>query len=134
MINKIIVALFRRNKKGMRFSNANMILFISKLVFCLLIFIYGITTLHILENNFHFIDISWRKPKNRWGYLPVMLVLYFILNHFTWKENEVEAFDNNPENDSEIKSAWILFLFLLVLGFIFMVIVAKYNQGNPLSD
>ena len=118
----------------MRFSNANMILFISKLVFCLLIFIYGITTLHILENNLHFIDISWSKPKNRWGYLPIMLVLYFILNHFTWKENEVETFNNNPENDSEIKSAWILFLFLLVLGFIFMVIVAKYNQGNPLSD
>lgn len=134
IINEMIVALYRREQKSMQYSEGNARLFIAKLVFCLLIWIWILPIIGIVENNLHWIEISFNKPKSRIGYLPILMAMYFLLNRFTWKLKEVDEYLADEENDESIKKAKRLFFILLVLGFVFLIAVAKYNQGNPLSD
>ena len=61
-------------------------------------------------------------------------MIYIPLNYFTWKLKEVDSYLADEENEESIKKAKRLFFILLVLGFIFLIAVAKYNQGNPHSD
>ncbi len=134
IVNEIIVALYRREQKSMYHSEGNARLFIAKLVFCLLTWIWLLPMIGILENNLHWIEITFDTPKTRIGYLPILLLMYFILNHFTWKLKEVDEYSADEENEESIRKAKRLFFTLIILGFIFLVVVAKYNQGNPLSD
>jgi len=133
-INKVIVAIYESKQKSMQYSEGRARLFIAKLAFCVLIWIWLLPILGILENNLHWIEISFNTPELRIGYLPILIVMYFLINHFTWKLKEVDEYLANEENEESIKKAKRLFFILLVLGFIFLIAVAKYNQGNPLSD
>ncbi|NDK57362.1 hypothetical protein [Pontibacter fetidus] len=133
-INKMIVALYQREQINMQYSGGTARLFIAKLVFCLLIWIWLLPILGILENNLNLIEISFEKPSTKWGYVPILIILYLALHYFTWKVKEVDEFIENEENIESIKSAKRLFFILLVIGFVFLIAVAKYNQGNPLSD
>lgn len=130
----MLVALYKREQVNMQYSEGNGRLFVAKLVFCLLIWIWLLPILGILENNLHWIEISFDKPKSRIGYLPVPLLIYFILNHFTWKLKDVDEYLAGKDNSENIRRAKRLFFILLVLGFVALVGVAKYNQGDTLSD
>lgn len=118
----------------MQYSGGKARFFIAKLVFCLLIWIWLLPLLAILENNLGLIEISFQKPSHRIGYLPVLLVMYFILNHFTLKVEEADKFLKGCENKDEMKGYRKWFLTLIAIGFVFLVVMAKLNQGNPLSD
>ncbi|MFD2523347.1 hypothetical protein [Emticicia soli] len=133
-INKMIVAIYQSRQKSMKYSEGNARLFIAKLAFCVLVWIWLLPILNIFENNLHWIEISFNTPKTRIGYLPVLLAMYFILHYFTWKLNEVDKYSSDEANEQSIKKAKRLFITLLIIGFIFLVTIAKYNQGNPLSD
>ncbi|PSR53409.1 hypothetical protein AHMF7605_07640 [Adhaeribacter arboris] len=134
VVNKIIAGLYQKEQASMQFSGGKARLFIAKCVFCLLIWIWLLPVFGILENNLGIIEISFQKPSHRIGYLPILLLMYFILNYFTAKVNEIDVFLVEEENREAVKKARKLFLLLIVLGFIFLVIIAKYNEGNPLSD
>lgn len=118
----------------MKYSGGKARLFIAKLVFCLLIWIWLLPLLGILEDNLGLIEISFDRPSHRIGYLPVLLVMYFILNHFTLGVEDADKYLMESENKAEMKSYRKRFLVLIAIGFIFLIIVAKFNQGNPLSD
>lgn len=133
-INKIIVSIYQSKQKSMQHSEGNARLFIAKLAFCVLLWIWLLPLLGILENNLHWIEISFNTPKSRIGYLPILMLMYFLLNHFTWKLKEVDAYSRDIENEESIKKARRLFFILLIFGFVFLIAIAKYNQGNPLSD
>jgi hypothetical protein len=134
IVDKIIIALYSAEQKNMQYSGGKARLFIAKLVFCLLLWIWLLPILGILENNLELIEISYLRPNHRIAYIPVLLVMYLILNHFTVKIEDVDTYLEEDENKSEVKGYRVLFLVLIVLGFAFLVVVAKYNQGNPLSD
>jgi len=133
-VDKIIIALYIAEQRSMQYSGGKARLFVAKLVFCLLIWIWLLPIMGILENNLLLIEISFPQPNHRIAYLPVLLVMYLMLNQFTIKLKEVDYFLMEDENRNEIKKYRKLFLTLIVVGFAFLVIVAKYNQGNTLSD
>ncbi len=133
-INRMIVAIYQSKQKSMQYSEGRARLFIAKLAFCVLIWIWLLPILGILENNLHWIEISFNTTKSRIGYLPILIAMYFILHYFTWKLKKVDEYSANEDNEESIKKAKRLFFILLILGFVFLVAVAKYNQGNPLSD
>jgi uncharacterized membrane protein len=118
----------------MQYTEGRARLFIAKLAFCVLIWIWLLPILGILENNLHWIEISFNTPKSRIGYLPILMAMYFILHYFTWQLKEVDSYLADVEKEESIKKAKRLFFILLVLGFVFLIAVAKYNQGNPISD
>lgn len=133
-INKMIVALYQREQRSMQYSGGTARLFIAKLVFCLLIWIWLLPIFGILENNLNIVEISFDKPTTRWGYVPILFLIYLTVHYFTWKVSDVNKFIADDGNTESIKAAKKLFFALLIIGFIFLVAVAKYNQGNPLSD
>ncbi|MCC9138939.1 hypothetical protein ACFSKU_08825 [Pontibacter silvestris] len=133
-VNKLITALYAAEQKNMQYSGGKARLFIAKLVFCLLIWIWLLPLLGILENNLGLIEISFHKPRHRIGYLPVLLVLYFILSYFTLRVEDADKYLRESENKAEMKSYRKWFVALIAIGFTFLIVVAKFNQGNPLSD
>ncbi len=133
-INYMLTALFHFFKKRMKKYSDDTILFRAKILVCALIWIYVLPLTLLLERGFRNINIIYNLPHSLWAYLPILLLMYFILNHFTWKLKEVDSYLADEENEESIKKAKRLFFILLVLGFIFLIAVAKYNQGNPHSD
>jgi uncharacterized membrane protein len=134
IINEMIVALYKREQRSMQYSEGNARLFIAKLVFCLLLWLWLLPTIGLIEHTFRSVDIIYTLPRGRLFASVIALILYFLLNHFTWKLKEVDSYLEDEENEESIKKAKRLFFILLVLGFVFLIAVAKYNQGNPLSD
>jgi len=134
IINEMIVALYRREQKSMQYSEGNARLFVAKLVFCLLIWIWFLPLQMLVERNFRTIDIIYNIPRGRFFAFLIVMVIYFPLHYITWKLKEVDEYLAKEENEESIKKAKRLFFILLVVGFIFLIAVAKYNQGNSLSD
>ncbi len=128
----MIVALYQREQKNMQYSEGTARLFIAKLLFCLLTWIWLLPILSVLENNLKLFEISFDRPSTRWGFLPILLIMYLAVNYFTWKVNVVDEFLADEGNAESIIGAKKSFFFLLIIGFVFLVAVAKYNQGNPL--
>ncbi len=116
----------------MQYSEGTARLFIAKLLFCLLTWIWLLPILSVLENNLKLFEISFDRPSTRWGFLPILLIMYLAVNYFTWKVNEVDEFLADEDNAESIKAAKKSFFFLLIIGFVFLAAIAKYNQGNPL--
>lgn len=108
-INKMIVAIYQSKQKSMKYSEGHARLFIAKLAFCVLVWIWLLPILGILENNLHWIEISFNTPKTRIGYLPVLLIMYFIVHYFTWKLKEVDNYSSDEANEQSIKKAKRLF-------------------------
>lgn len=132
--DKLIISIYYNQQKSMLYSDGKAKLFIAKLVFCLLLWIWLLPILGILENNFELIEISFPMTQSRWTYLPLLLTMYIIINFSTIQINQVEEFASREENVGKIKKFRKIFLILIALGFIFLVIVARYNQGNSLLD
>lgn len=134
IINQMIVALYRREQKSMKYSEGNARLFVAKLVFCLLIWIWLLPIIGILEHIIDRISIISYLPDGRLFAFLIAIILYFILNSFTWKLKEIDEYSSNEDNESSIRKAKSLFFTLLIIGFIFLIAVAKYNQANPILD
>jgi phosphoglycerol transferase MdoB-like AlkP superfamily enzyme len=134
LINEMIVALYKREQRSMQNSEGNARLFIAKLVFCLLIWIWFLPIQMLIERNFRNIDVIYNIPRGRGSAFVILLIIYFPLHFFTWKLKEVDSYLADEENEESIKKAKRLFFLLLVLGFVFLIAVAKYNQYNPISD
>ncbi|GAB3162578.1 hypothetical protein GCM10027291_00520 [Telluribacter humicola] len=60
----------------------------------------------------------------------ILIFIYFILNPFTWNLEQVDAYSVDGKNQESINKAKWLFVTLLVVGFVFLVIVAKYKQEH----
>lgn len=133
-INKMIVAIYQSNQKRMKYSEGNVRLFFAKLAFCVFLWIWLLPIIGILEHTFAGIDIIYNLPNGRVFAFLILIMIYIPLNYFTWKLKEVDSYLADEENEESIKKAKRLFFILLVLGFIFLIAVAKYNQGNPHSD
>ena len=129
MINKMISALYKRELESTLFMNSKSTLFISKLKFILVIYLMTLILYSFLyQLLFSIFKINF--PKSLVGTAIVMLILYFLLNYFTWKLDKIEQYCGDPDNFTELKSAWRLYLFLLIGGTIVLMITAKYNEAH----
>ncbi len=133
-INKMIVAIYQSNQKRMKYSEGNVRLFFAKLAFCVFLWIWLLPILMLVERSFREVDIIYNLPNGRVFAFLILIMIYIPLNYFTWKLKEADEYLTNKENEDSINKAKRLFFILLVFGFIFLIAVAKYNQGNPLSD
>ena len=129
-INKMIVFLYQGNKISMQYSGGRARLQIAKFTFCGAMLVWIFPILSILRNNLNLISSDFYLPGGRGTLLLIVLGMYFVLNLFTWKLKEVDAYLDNEENEQEIKNAKRSLLYLIIVGFLFFLVVAKYNEGK----
>ncbi len=130
-IDKLIISAYVAEKKYMEYYGRRGRFFLAKLLFWVLVWIWLLPILSILENNLGLnlgvLEAILLIPDNRISYFPILLVMYFVLNLFTLKVDEADAFLAEDDNSSKVKEYKRLFILLLVVGFAFLVIIARYN-------
>lgn len=133
-INKMIAAFYVIRKRSRKQYDGKAGLFSIKILFCLLAWIWLLPTIGLIHRAFNTIDIIAWFPKDNLFALIYLLILYPIINYFTWNLAEVKAYIAVNTNEENLKSARRLFFALLIVGFVFLIIVAMYNKYHPLHD
>jgi hypothetical protein len=132
-INKMIVALYLRNKESMKFSDSPAILFISKLTFSLPIFVWltffiSISERFLLKSK----SILDFLPNGKYALWPIVILIYFIFNHFTWKIKEVLHFVDNELVENEMKKLIRVFWAITILGILLSGSIGYQNKWHSL--
>src|SRR6218665_144 len=123
-INEMIAAFYIIRKRSNKQYDGKESLFSIKILFCLLVWIWLLPTISLIQRAFNTIDIIAWFPKDNLFALVYLLIIYPIINYSTWNLAEVEEYIAANQDEESITSAKRLFFTLLIMGFVFLVIVA----------
>ncbi|GAA3968237.1 hypothetical protein [Hymenobacter antarcticus] len=129
-INILIASLYVRSRVTMIYSGNSAVLFIAKATFCVVLWIYLLTVVSVYIGISGKYELMVDIPNSRIYYVLVLAIIYLPVNLLTWKIDEVEFFVSDDENQNIIQRGQRTFIILLVIGFILMVIAAKYKNGT----
>jgi steroid 5-alpha reductase family enzyme len=129
VFNKIIAFLYLTNKVSMKYSNNRVRVFFAKVVLALVLFFWLLVIQGLLSLLFGLkINLSNIASAGKFESALILIVLYFIINAFTWNTEQLEKYVSNPENEVEIKSAKKALIILFVGGFVLSMGLAIYNH------
>ena len=130
LVNILIASLYYHSKETMKYSEGRAVLFVAKLTFCLLLWIWflPITGLIIYSLTQHQTDFGF--PNVSLFYVIILALIYLPVNAVTWKLADVDMFVENEQNQNLIEKGRQIFVAIVVVGFVFLVIAAKYNAGT----
>ena len=129
-VNILIASLYSRAKETMNYSGSSAILFIAKITFCALLWIYLLTVISVFVGITGKNEMMISIPNSIIYYIAILLLIYLPMNLFTWKVAEVKSFVTDEENQILIQQGQRNFIILLVVGFILMVTAAKFKNGT----
>ena len=129
--NYFLAVLYRRNHATMKSSGDSAVVLIAKLQLALLPFVYVMPVVGALGRLFtHRQTDVHLTSSNRWDAV-LELGAYFVPVHLlAWPTARLVAFAKEVENQPLLRQAQQRLVLLLVVGFILLVVLSKYNNGT----
>jgi hypothetical protein len=122
-LNYMIAALFISNKSSMKYSGNSARLFIAKLTFSLMAWIWVLFVLKVVESKSYLVDYLSSSTYCNW---VIYCLIVIITNYYTWNLSTVEQMVDNGQNQTAIAHAKRELLWLFTTGFVLSMSAAVY--------
>jgi len=115
----------------MKSSGNAAVVTIAKLQVCVVVFLYGLPLLGVLGRlwTHQQTDLSL-TGSSRLDVVLTLVVLFVPVHLLAWRTERLVAFAADAEHHAILRQGQRTFLALLAVGFIWMVVAAKYNAGT----
>lgn len=131
-LNEMIASFFYRDRQAMKFSSNKMVLFIAKCKLSVPIFVWIIAIVGFIERVFFNSNYLSKLPNNELLAVLIILTIYFPLNKYTWKIDEIIQFVNEENNEFILKKRFRQYFILVGIGALIMLYIGYYNKWHPL--
>jgi hypothetical protein len=129
--NHLLAALYCRNRATMKFAGDSGVVAIAKLQVSLVLFLYGLPLVGALGRLWtHRQTDLHLTSSNRLDMVLLLVGLWVPVHLLAWRTERVVAFVADAEHHAILRQGQRTFLALLAVGFIWMVVAAKYNAGT----
>ncbi|MET4074694.1 hypothetical protein [Hymenobacter sp. UYCo722] len=130
-LNHLLAALYCRNRSTMKFAGDASVVAIAKLQVCLVWLLYGLPLLGAVGRLWtHRQTDLHLTSSNRLDVVLMLVSLFGVVHLLAWPTERLVAFAANAEHHVILRQGQRTFLALLAVGFLWMVVVAKYNAGT----
>jgi hypothetical protein len=122
-LNYMIAALFISNKSSMKYSGNSARLFIAKLTFSLMTWLWVFFVVKVFENKSSLIEYISRQTYCSW---VIYFILVIITNYCTWNLTIVEQMVDDSQHTTAIANAKRELLWLFITGFVLLMSASVY--------
>jgi hypothetical protein len=130
-LNYLLAALYCRNRSTMKFAGDSGVVAIAKLQVCVVLFLYGLPLVGTLGRLWTHQQMQLHlTTSNRLDVVLILVPLFMVVHLLAWRTEHVVAFATDAEHHKILRQGQRTFLALLAVGFICLVVAAKYNAGT----
>ncbi|ALW85927.1 hypothetical protein AUC43_12965 [Hymenobacter sedentarius] len=130
-LNYLLAALYCRNRATMKISDESVVVFTAKLQVCMLLFLYEMPSWGALGRLWTHRQMDLHlTSSNRLDVVLMLVPLFMSVHLLAWRTERLVAFAADAEHQAILRQAHRTLLVLVVVGLIWMVVLAKYNAGT----
>ncbi|MCC3155551.1 hypothetical protein [Hymenobacter sp. BT770] len=130
-VNYFLAVLYRRNQATMKFTSDSGVVVIAKLQLGVLLFFYVYPITGALGRFWTHRETDLHLTSSNYLDSVLLAGAFFVPVHLlAWPTARLVAFAADEENQSIMQQAQQTLLVLLIIGFILLIVLAKYNVGT----